>query len=79
MISDVSQLRASLHQMAGMVDMLEALQADCQNKNDFTLFPLVSEGYLHQIRDLNTQIREYLGTNAWEEPTPSGRHAVSAA
>ena len=77
MISNVSQLRASLHQMASMVDMLEALQADCRNKNDFTLFPLVSEGYLHQIRDLNSQIREYLVEDTSDElPTP-GKHTIS--
>jgi hypothetical protein len=78
MITNVPQLRAALHQMASMVDMLEALQLDCQGKNDFSLFPLVSEGYLHQIRDLNIQIREYLGTDSLTESVDSGKRAVSA-
>lgn len=68
MISNASQLHAALHQLASMVDMLEALQMDCQQKNDFTLFPLVSEGYLHRIRDLNAEVREYLLVHEGAEP-----------
>lgn len=63
MIENLKQLNASLFQLSSFVDMLEALQLDCQQKKDFTLFPLVSEGYLHRIRELNSEIREYLRTH----------------
>ena len=55
-------MSAALHQLSSMVEMLEALQLDCEARNDFAPFPLVSEGYRHRIRDLNVDIREYVQT-----------------
>jgi hypothetical protein len=60
MIANAAQLYAALHQLSSMADMLEALRLDCQAKNDYSLFPLISEGYLNRIRELNADIRDYL-------------------
>jgi hypothetical protein len=60
MIENLTQLNASLFQLSSFVDSLEGLQRDCADKKDYRLFPLLSEGYLARIRELNEEIREYL-------------------
>jgi hypothetical protein len=60
MIENLTQLHASLFQLSSFVDSLEGLRRDCTDKNDYRLFPLLSEGYLARIRELNEEIREYL-------------------
>ena len=60
MIENLTQLHASLFQLSSFVDSLEGLSRDCADKNDYRLFPLVSEGYLTRIRELNDEIRTYL-------------------
>jgi hypothetical protein len=74
MIQNALQLYASLHQLSSFVDMLEALRMDCVKSNDFTLFPLVSEGYLHQIQELNADIKSYLQEHS-EADKPLARSA----
>ncbi len=60
MIKTAAQLNASLHQLSSFVDSLEALQMDCARTGDFRLFGVMSQGYITRIRELNTEIREYL-------------------
>lgn len=60
MIENLTQLYASLHQLSSFVDSLEGLRRDCADKNDYRLFPVMSEGYLTHIRELNEEIRAYL-------------------
>ena len=79
MIENLKQLNAALFQLSSFVDMLEALQMDCQQQKDFTLFPLVSEGYLHRIRELNGEIREYLSSHSEVDSEPVGVGATSTA
>ena len=75
MISNARQLSAALNQLSGIVDMLEALDADCRKKNDYSLFPLISEGYLHRLRELNADIRAYLRTHQETEPAGAAAHS----
>jgi hypothetical protein len=60
MIANVTQLNEALRQLSSFADMLEALRLDAENKNDWSLFPLLSKGYLARIRDLNTEIKDYI-------------------
>jgi hypothetical protein len=67
MIENTAQLHASLHQLSSFVDSLVAAHLDCERRNDWRLFPVLSEGIVIRIRELNTEIREYL--NAHPEPS----------
>ena len=60
MIENMAQFSASLHQLSSFVDSLEAAHRDCETRNDFRLFPLMSEGLLIRIRELNDDIRQYV-------------------
>ena len=73
MIANAHELFVSLHQLASFTDMFEAMYLDAKEKNEFALFPLVSEGYLHKIRELNTEIRQYLQSHSEEALAPSSK------
>jgi hypothetical protein len=73
MITNAHELYVSLHQLASFTDMFEAMYLDAKEKNDFTLFPIVSEGYIHKIRELNAEIREYLQSHPDETLSPTDR------
>jgi hypothetical protein len=60
MIANAHRLYVTLHQLSSFTDMLEATHHHAKEKNDLTLFPLVSEGCTHIICELNAVIREYL-------------------
>jgi hypothetical protein len=60
MIANATELDAALSQLASFADMLDALRMNAESKNDWSLFPLLSKGYLEHIRVLNTEIRGYL-------------------
>ena len=60
MIENAAQLNASLHQLSSFVDSLEELQMDYERTSDFRLFGILSQGYITRIRELNTEIRDYL-------------------
>ncbi len=60
MIANVAQLNETLRQLSSFADMLEVLRRDAEAKDDWSLFPLLSKGYLARIRELNEEIREYL-------------------
>lgn len=65
MITNAAQLNAALHQLSSFADMLDALRLDADARQDYSLFPLASQGYLHRIREINQEIRAYLSdTNA---------------
>jgi hypothetical protein len=78
MIENASQLYASLHQLSSMVDSLQAAHLDCEKRNDWRLFPLMSEGLVIRIRELNAEIRAYLGSRSDGEPvgTAGGTQSV---
>ncbi len=40
--------------------MLQALRLDAEEKKDFSLFAHLSQGYLMRIRELNSEISQYL-------------------
>ena len=67
MIENTSQLNASLHQLSSMVDSLQAAHLDCEKRDDWRLFPLMSAGLVIRIRELNTEIRAYLGSHSDSE------------
>jgi hypothetical protein len=60
MIENASQLNASLFQLSSFVDSLDAVQRDCDARKDYRLLPLMSEGLIIRIRELNEEIRAYL-------------------
>lgn len=59
MIDTLAQLNESLRRLSSFADMLEALRLNAEAKNDWSLFPLLSKGYLARIRSLNAEIRAY--------------------
>jgi len=60
LILNVHELCAALHQLSSFAGMLEALERDAEEKQDFALFAHLSKGYLIRIRELNDEIRLYL-------------------
>ena len=75
MIGNTHDLFVNLHQLSSFTDMLEAMYLDAKEQNDFTLFPILSEGYIHKIRELNSEIREFLKAHPDEtSTTPSFAH-----
>jgi hypothetical protein len=72
MIENASQLNASLHQLSSMVDSLQAAHLDCERRNDWRLFPLLSAGLVIRIRELNADIREYLRAHSDSDPIAPG-------
>ena len=60
MIQNAHELYALLHQLSSFAGMLEALRLDAEEKNDFSLFAHLSQGYLTRIRELNREISQYL-------------------
>jgi hypothetical protein len=75
MISNANELNVALHQLSSFADMLEALQRDAADKNDWALFPLVSAGYFHKIREINSEIRAYLHGHSEAADGQSQTHA----
>jgi len=63
MITNTVGLNSALRQLSSFASMLEALEIDAESKNDWTLFPLVSMGYFHKIREINAEISTYLQNN----------------
>lgn len=68
MIENFAQLNENLRRLSSFADMLEALRLDAEAKNDWSLFPLLSKGYLARIRDLNAEIRTYTQQSAEASP-----------
>ena len=60
MIANPRELYTTLHYFTSMTDMLTAMYLDAKERNDFTLFPVISEGYFVNLRQLSAEIKEYL-------------------
>ena len=58
MITDLTQLEVSLHQLSSFQQMLEAMRLHLNESNP-SLFPGLSEGYLRRIQELQSEISEY--------------------
>ncbi len=61
----------TLHQLSSRTEMLVATHRHAKENNYFALFPLVSEGCIHKIRELNAEIREYLQAHAEDANAPT--------
>src|SRR5437879_1050188 len=59
LMQNMAHYSASLHQLSSFIDSLEAAYRDCEARNDYRLFHLMSEGLLIRIRELNEEIRNY--------------------
>ena len=79
MITDENNLRGVLHQMSSFSDMLYALYLDSERTGDWELFPLISKGYFHRIRELNVEVQEWLQTQRQEEQTAAREEVATAA
>lgn len=62
MISNSSQFHIALKQLASFKGMLEAMKLHLL-ETEPSLVPLVSESYEHRIRDIQSEICDYLLTN----------------
>ncbi len=74
MIENAHGLYVSLHQLSRFADMLEALRRDADERQDYHEFAHLSQSYLHRIRELNEEIKDYLRT----EPKAANDTGVEA-
>ncbi len=66
MIANQEQFHIALKQLSSFKGMLEAMQLHLQETQP-TLIPLVSESYEHRIREIQSEICDYLLIQ--EDPT----------
>ena len=59
MITDSAQLEAALCQLRSLGDMLEAMRLHLLETNP-SFFPVASESYLNRLRELQSEVTEYL-------------------
>lgn len=59
MIANQKQFEVTLQQLASFKGLLEAMRLHLQDTEP-TLIPLVSESYVHRIRELQDEICDYL-------------------
>ena len=59
MIANQEQFKVALHQLSSFKGMLAAMSLHLQSTEP-TLIPLVSESYEHRIREIQTEICDYL-------------------
>ncbi len=78
MITNTRELNTTLHHFISMTDMLTALYLDAKERNDFTLFPTVSESYFIHMRQLSAEIKEYLQAHPEETEMPHAKPSKSA-
>ena len=71
MISNAADLNVSLRQLTQFADTLECMRLHAEKLNS-RAFPVLSEAYIHRIREINTEIRAYLETQPNEEAIDAG-------
>jgi hypothetical protein len=65
MITNASELNVALQQLGQFADTLEAMRLHAEKTNS-RVFPVLSQVYIHRIREINTEIRAYLQTQPHE-------------
>jgi hypothetical protein len=59
LITNAADLSIALQQLSQFADTLEGMRMHAENINSRT-FPTLSQVYINRIREINTEIREYL-------------------
>lgn len=84
MITNPTHLENAFKQLSSFQDMLEAMRRHCYETQS-PLFPIVSEGYLRRITELQTEIMEYLRERPADAPLrvrvqgPGVKHGIIKA
>jgi len=73
MITNAADLNVALQQLTQFTDMLEGMRMHAEQTNSRT-FPVLSQAYIHRIREINAEICDYLQTHPY--PTDNGTHAA---
>lgn len=76
MITNASDLNVALQQLTQFVDTLEAMRLHAEKTNS-RVFPVLSQAYIHRIREIHAEIRTYL--QAHPHPVETGSQTVSDA
>ena len=61
MITNANELNIALEQLAGFADLLKGMRLHAE-KHQSRRFPIISTAYIHRIREINAEIRDYLQT-----------------
>ena len=65
MITNIADLNVALQQLSQFADTLEGMRMHAEQINS-RAFPTVSQVYIHRIREINAEIRDYLHTQTQE-------------
>ncbi len=74
MITNTSDLNVALQQLTQFTDTLEAMRLHAEKTNSH-VFPVLSQAYIHRIREINAEIRTYLQTHPY--PVENGPQVVT--
>lgn len=79
MITNASDLNVALEQLTQFTDTLEAMRLHAEKTNS-RVFPVLSQAYIHRIREINAEIRTYLHEHPYpigsELPTVTGTKTI---
>jgi len=78
MISTPAELSLTHEQLGRIERALEAIRREVRPVNE-SLYRVMAEGYIDQIRELRAQIYAYLGLNECEGATDGDSHATWAS
>jgi hypothetical protein len=78
MISTTEEFNLTHEQLARVERALEAIRREVRPKNE-SLYRVMAEGYIEQIRELRAQIDKYLGLDECNSPAGRGEQAVGSA
>jgi len=73
MITNAADLNLALQQLTQFTDTLEGMRRHAEKTNS-RAFPILSQAYIHRIREINAEICDYLQTHP--NPTDSGTQAA---
>ena len=76
MITNASDLNVALQQLTQFADTLEAMRLNAEKTNS-RVFPVLSQAYIHRIREINAEICTYVQTHP--DPVANGTQAISDA
>lgn len=70
MITNTADLNTALQQLAQFADTLEAMRMHAEKVNS-RAFPVLSQAYIHRIREINAEIRSYVQPQEPEHAGPT--------
>ena len=66
MINNAADLNVALKQLSQFADMLESMRRHAEETNS-RAFPVLSQVYIHRIREINAEIHDYLQSHPPDE------------